>query len=141
MEALHALDLEIYDKALARVGEVTPNVCQIEDLVTSELSQSPAKPPRGRQVPQAQWTRLLRQRPLSWHQPPQAPSAESRRQGTAQLLWTRDAERTGRPTSPRRLRHPRRRTLRTSAGYASETEIKEVHGAAAHSARPHLSTP
>ena len=47
MEALHALDLEIYDKALARVGEVTPNVCQIEDLVTSELSQSPAKPTPG----------------------------------------------------------------------------------------------
>ena len=47
MEALRALDLEIYDKALARVGEVTPDVCRIEDLVTSELSQSPAKPAPG----------------------------------------------------------------------------------------------
>ena len=41
MEALRTLDLEIYDKALARVGEVTPDVCQIEELVTTH---PPAKP-------------------------------------------------------------------------------------------------
>ena len=46
-QALRTLDLEIYDKALARVGEVTPDVCRIEELVTSELSQSPAKPAPG----------------------------------------------------------------------------------------------
>ena len=44
MEALHTLDLEIYDKALARVGEVTPDVCQIEELVTSAPTHPPAKP-------------------------------------------------------------------------------------------------
>ena len=44
MQALHTLDLTIYDEALARVGEVTPDVCQIEDLVTSAPSHPLAKP-------------------------------------------------------------------------------------------------
>ena len=46
-QVLHALDLEIYDKALARVGEVTPDIFRIEELVTSELSLSPARPAPG----------------------------------------------------------------------------------------------
>ena len=44
MQALRILDLEIYDKALARVGEVTPDVCHIEQLVTAAPSNPPAKP-------------------------------------------------------------------------------------------------
>ena len=44
MQALRTLDLTIYDKALARVGEVTPDVCQMEELVTSAPSHPPAKP-------------------------------------------------------------------------------------------------
>ena len=149
MQALHTLDLTIYDEALARVGEVTPDVCQIEDLVTSAPSHPLAKPAplmqmgegmagaAGRMDTPASSTssRLASTSPSTKH--------GKQREGHGPAAVDKRRRRTERPRKLRRLTHPRRRTLRTSAGYASETEIKEVHvhGAAAHCARLHLSTP